>query len=82
MEALLRTEMIEEMQNISNGRVIVEDIVTDDDSTLHCHCCSQNNGGKLRDRIRVPKFLADSAHRTKVMAKPVFAFVSKQKKSS
>ena len=75
MEALLCRQLVEEVHFGSNGLMKVEDIVTDDDSTLRDHCSSVENGGKLRPGVSQPKFLADPTHRTKVMVRLIFGLV-------
>ena len=62
-----------------DGLVYVEEIVTDDDSTMRSHCKNKKNGGNLPDEIPQPIFLADPSHRIKVMCKPIFAMVSNNK---
>ena len=54
--------------------------VHDDDSTLRKYCRSINDGGKLKEGVCQPKFLADPSHRAKVMVKKVFAMVGSSKK--
>ena len=39
---------------------------------MRSHCCHEENGGKLRDEIPEPEFLADPGHRIKVMLGPIF----------
>ena len=80
MEALLCKELLEDICHETIGRVMVGQIVSDDDTTLRSVCSSSSNGGKLSDEVEEPDFLADPAHRTKVMVKPVFALVKKTRK--
>ena len=63
-------------------RVYLEEIVTDDDSTLRLHLQNACNGGKLLNIIPQPKFLADSSHGIKVMMSPMFKLVTKMKDPS
>ena len=79
MEALLCRQLVEEIHFRSDGMMKVEDLVTDDDSTLRDHCSSEENGGKLRSGVSQPKFLADPTHRTKVMVRPIFGLVQSTK---
>ena len=67
MEALLLWHLLEQVHFGSNGRLRVEEIVTDDDSTLRDHCSAAENGGKVRSGVSQSKFLADPTHRTKEM---------------
>jgi hypothetical protein len=80
METLLCKDLIEEICEETIGRVMVGQVVSDDDSTLRSVCSSHSKGGKLYDGVDEPEFLADPAHRTKVMAKPIFALVKKTRK--
>ena len=80
METLLCKDLIEEICEETIGRVMVGQVVSDDDSTLRSVCSSHSKGGKLHEGVDEPDFLADPAHHTKVMVKPVFALVKKTRK--
>ena len=41
--------MLEEVDQLSDGRVVVSEVVSDDDSTLRSHCAAVENGGKLAE---------------------------------
>ena len=43
------------------------------------HCANKRNGGKLKNNVPQPQFLADPSHRVKVMSKPLFAMTTKTK---
>ena len=72
--------MLEDLHDKTASKIYVGDIFSDDDSTLRKHCSSVSKGGKLKEKVCEPKFLADSSYRTKVMVKPVFNLVTKTKK--
>ena len=80
MDALLCRQMLEDLYDRTCAKVSIGDIVSDDDSTFRKHCSSASKGGKLKEGVCEPKFLADPSHRTKVMVKPVFNLVTKTKK--
>ena len=80
MEALLCRQMLEDLYDTTSSKISIGDIVSDDDSTLRKHCSSASKGGKLKEGVCEPRFLADPSHRTKVMVKPVFNLVTKTKK--
>ena len=80
MEALLYRHMLEALYDTTASKIYVGDIVSDNDSTLRKHCSSVSKGGKLKEEVCEPKFLADPSHRTKVTVKPVFNLVTKTKK--
>ena len=71
--------MLEEVDHLSGDRVVVSEVVSDDDSTLRSHCAAVENGGKLTKGVRKPKFFVDPTHRTKAMVKFVFALVKRTK---
>ena len=54
-------------------------VMNDDDSTMRSHCTNAKEGGKLKDDIPTPLFLADPGHRIKLMGKDVFGVVQKTK---
>ena len=67
--------MLEELYEKTGSKVYIYigDIVSGDDSTLRKHCSSESKGGKLKEEVCEPKFLADPSHRTKVMVKPLLS---------
>ena len=67
------------VKEIFNGLVYINELVTDDDSTMRAHLKNISNGGKLPYIINEPQFLADPSHRVKVMCKPLFAMVTESK---
>ena len=80
VEALLCRELIEGIYTQTIGRVVVGQVVSDNDSTLRSVYASVINGEQVGEGVDEPKFLADQAHRTKVMVKPVFGLVKRTKK--
>ena len=79
MEALLCKDLIEEITTETIGRVMVGQVVSDDDSTLRSVCSSHLKGGKKND-VEEPELLTDPVDRTTVMVKPVFGLVKKTRK--
>ena len=79
MESALALTLVLAIHEKYNGLVYVEQIITDDNSTMQSHLKNVKNGGKLPDHIRQPSFGADPSHRIKVMCKPIFAMVSDTK---
>jgi hypothetical protein len=82
MESTLALKLTKQIFEDSKHRVYLEEIVTDDDSTLRSHLQNEHKGGKLPDMIPQPKFLADPSHRIKVMISPIFKLVTKTKDPS
>ena len=80
MKVILCWILLEEVNTLFICRITVAEVVSNDDSTLRSYCSSLDNGGKLCEGVREPKFLADPTHRTKMMVKPVFALVKRTKK--
>ena len=80
MASILCRMMLEEVDMLSGGRVVLSEVVSDDDSTLRSHCAAVENDGRLVEGFCEPKFLAVSTHRTKAMVKPVFTLVKRTKK--
>ena len=81
MESSLCRILLEQINDITNGRVSVGILVTDDYSMLRSHCRSKMNGGKLKEGVVEPRFLADPSHRVKVMVKSVFELFSNTTKA-
>ena len=81
MEAKLALSLTEFLFDETQGCVYLNEIVSDDDSTMRLllqHETS-NDKDKLPPYIPEPDFLADPSHRIKVMAKPFFKMVTKTK---
>ena len=76
MEASLAQDLIRGIFENSGGRVFVEYVVSDDDSTMRAYCKAAENGGKLPQGIPEPTFYADPSHRIKCMAKPIYKMVT------
>ena len=49
MESILCKMMLEEVNDLSDGRVVVTEVMSDDDSTIRSHCAAVENGGKLAE---------------------------------
>ena len=67
MESILCKKMLEEILNSTNNTCYVNDLVTDDDSTLRGFCSTKGNGGELLPSIPEPDFFVDPSHRCKTM---------------
>ena len=67
--------------NKSSGRIYIEHLVTDDDTTIRSLLShsSESSKGKLPDNIPTPIFFADPGHRVKVMSKPIFSRIKHNK---
>ena len=76
MESILCKKMLEDIFKSSNKRCCVNDLVTDDDSTLRQYCSTKANGGELLPCIPQPNFLADPSHRCKTMVKKIVGMTS------
>lgn len=85
MEADVALELVEFLHNEHSGDVFIEHIVADDDSTMRSllqHKSENSKKGKLKKSVDVPKWLADPSHRTKVVAKPIYALAAAPKSKS
>ena len=74
MEAIVALDLTTDVHVHSKGKVIIEALVSDDDSTMRMLLKHKEKypKGKLSSDIPQPTFLADPLHRIKVMAKPFF----------
>ena len=81
MEAIVALDLTTDVHTNSKGKVFIEALVSDDDSTMRMLLKHKDNHpkGKLSCMIPQPTFLADPSHRIKVMAKPFFKMVTKTK---
>ena len=70
MEAKLALELTTNMFNDKKGKVFLNEIVSDDDSTMRALLQHKSNHTKgiLPPHISQPRFLADPSHRIKVMS--------------
>ena len=85
MEADGCLELVEHVSETYQSSVYVYIIVSDDDSTMKAIVNHESNGakkGRLKPNIPVPKWKADPTHRTKVVAKPIYALASMTLKES
>ena len=69
------------------SKLFVEAFVTDDDSSIrailsHDKSKKKNGKGKLPEHIPEPKWLADPSHRTRVVARVIFALATVSNKQS
>lgn len=62
----------------SNRKITLRNIVSDDDSIVRVllKCSCNNPRGRLKTEIPKPNWLADFLHRTKVVAKHIFALTA------
>ena len=72
MEAGVALEMVTNLWSDYNGRLFIEYLVSDDDSSMMSHLRNVKNDGKLPNDIPVPKFLADLSHRIKTICSPIY----------
>lgn len=75
MEATLERKVIKELLLKYECRLFIENIISDDDSTMRLHCTNITNGVKLQNNVLQPSFSADPNHRRKVTAKPIFVMI-------
>ena len=62
MEAAVALDLCQDICDSSNGRVFIETIVSDNNSTMRSHIQHATNGGKLKDYIPEPDFKTDPSH--------------------
>ena len=79
IEAATALDLTMAVHDSMEGRVFIETIVSDDDSTMWSHLQHTSNGRKLVELIPQPEFLVDPSHRIKVMAAPIFSLVKDTK---
>ena len=79
MDSTLCRLILEEVTDMTDGRVSIGTLVTDDDSTLRSHRRRLGNRVKQKEGVPEPIFLVDSSHRVKVMSKPIFVMVASTK---
>ena len=72
MENILCRIFLEGPHKLSLGKILVAEIVSDDDLTLRKHCTSPDKEGGLNEGVRALKFYADPSHRSKVWIKSKF----------
>ena len=77
---MLILQLINELIDKTNKNICVNNLVTDDDSTLRKWRSTKSNGGHSNDNIPQPTFLADPGHRYKVMVRSIFSLVSVTRK--
>ena len=82
MEAGVALEMVTAFTNESGGRLFIECLVSDDDSSLRKHLRHTENGGKLAAHVRELSFLADPSHRIKTMCSPIYKMITDTKDPS
>ena len=82
MESRLALTLTERLFSDSKGRLYIEHLVSDDDSSMRSllvHKSSDNDKGGLPATIPAITFFADPTHRIKVMAKPAYSKVTDTK---
>ena len=82
MEASLALDLIMDMFNKMNGKVYIEKLVSDDNSTMRSLLQQKtvHDKGQLLEATPQPFFVCDLSQRIKVMSKPVFKMVRKSYK--
>ena len=76
MEAGVALEMVTEMCQNTDGRLYIELLVSDDDSSMRSHLRHFENDGKLPANVPEPSFLADPSHRIKTMCSPIYKMIT------
>ena len=71
MEAGVALELCVALHDESRHSIFVEDIVSNDYSTMRAYLTHDDNS-KFFPRITVPTFLTDPSHRIKVIFSPIF----------
>ena len=79
MESLLGLQLVQSIANEWKGRVHIAEVISNDDSKLRSKLQHISNGGLLSEDTPEPAFICDPGHRTKVMAKKIFAMVKNNK---
>ena len=79
MEAGVALEMVTNLWKDYNGRLFIEYLVSDDDSSMRSHLRNVENDGKLPIDIPEPIFLADPSHRIKTMCTPIYKMITSTK---
>ena len=74
--------MVTDFSNESGGRLFIEYLVSDDDSSLRSHLRHAENGGKLAANVPELSFLADPSHRIKTMCSPIYKMITNTKDPS
>ena len=84
MEATAALEMVIDIYTTHTGRIYVEAIISDDDSTMRAKVSHETNNvhGKLPAHIPAPIFKADPGHRIKSMSRPFFELAKAAKSTS
>lgn len=85
MEADTALEFVTHLHKCFDGKIYIKYIVADDDSTMRSllkHHTEEQKSGKLEREVIEPKWLADPSHRTKVVAKPIYALANAPKAKS
>ena len=78
MESDAALSMVKKLHTDSQGKVYVRALVTDDDASLRAIVAHPTTRGKgrLPTTIPAPEFLADPSHRTRVVARAIFALAA------
>ena len=74
MKATAALEMVVHIYDEHKGRIFVNEIIPDDDSTIRAKVSHETSNvhGKLPAHIPAPIFKEDPGHRIKSMSKPYF----------
>ena len=81
MEAHGALSLVIKLDKKTDSKIYVEAFVTDDDTSIrsllsHDHTHNGTGKGKLPQHIPEPRWLADPSHRTRVVARAIFALVT------
>ena len=70
MESALSLSMVDSVFRKTNAKVFINEMVTDNDTTMRTVLSHTKKKGRLSTDVPPPKFLADSGYSVKVMVKP------------
>ena len=82
MESGVALGMVKKLFEDYEGRLFIEYIVSDDDSSMRSHLRHIDDGGKLPPNVPQPTFLADPSHRIKTMCSPIYKMITDTKDPS
>ena len=79
MEAEGALSLVLQLDRQSDSKLFIEKMVTDDDASIRAivaHAKNPKSKGRLPLHIPEPRFLADPSHRTRVVARAIFALAT------
>ena len=82
MKAGVALEMMKKLSENYKGRLFIEYIVSDDDSSMLSHLRHIDDGGKLPPNVPQPNFLTDPSHRIKTICSSIYKMITDTKDPS